>query len=190
MNRFLIFLILFLLWFNNVAISQENYPYGAITGMQWKTFDTKASDVLNAINNAYGNKMVFSDNLIKALGLNFKTYFILGVMELGITLRQDLYAPYHSRDGKKTNYSPFGAQADYIMNVTPLQLVKGLDKFYEDYRNINIKVLEALDVVHQDIMGGKLEVIDFWTRYYRADESNRSEILKDVPPGVPFKMHN
>lgn len=47
----------------------------------------------------------------------------------------------------------FDKSLDLIENLTNLQVVDGLDKFYTDYRNRRIRVLEAVWIVLQSING-------------------------------------
>ena len=138
-----------------------------MTGVQWQKFESDAETHLTGLTQN-GRALSFDITVAQSLAARLKEDFMLGIMELGATLPADA--------------------VPFMLGVSPRQLVKGLDKFYEDYRNTNVKILEALDIVHREVKGEPPDWIDFWTRYYRADESDRDEIMKNIPPGIPFRM--
>lgn len=69
--------------------------------------------------------------------------------------------------------------SDALLRVTIDQYESGLSQFYQDYKNKQIEVVDAMDIVAMEIGGQSSEEIEWKTRYYRADEEMRSIMLKE-----------
>ncbi|MFX0200591.1 MAG: hypothetical protein ACFFCW_31110 [Candidatus Hodarchaeota archaeon] len=60
-----------------------------------------------------------------------------------------------------------------LYETTAGQLVDGLDSFYSDRRNRNIKLINALYIVRAEIKGEDREYVKTWIRWLRIPESER-----------------
>lgn len=178
MKKTLLFLVCICLV--EIAKTQPKLPYGEMTGVQWQDFEKNASEWLNSLQNSSGQPIPHDEGTSRTLASEYKTIFVLGIVELGVTLPADLYYGHGPADNRL--YSPKGDLVPFLRDVSPYQLAVGLDKFYEDYRNTNVKILEALIVVRKEVTGKSQEEIEWWTRYYRADWQTRINMRKEHAP--------
>jgi hypothetical protein len=161
-----------------IISSAQTHPYGEMTGTQWKEFEADAYKWLNTLT-TNGQPVKYNESVAKDLAQMNKTNFILGVFELGVTLPSNLFVEVVNK-GKK-NYMPHGNQVAYLYGASPWQMVKGLDRLYEDYKNTNIKILDGMDIVGKEIHGESEERIEWWTRYYRATPEARMGMWETYP---------
>jgi hypothetical protein len=61
-----------------------------------------------------------------------------------------------------------------MKNASYAQLIRGLDRFYEDYRNEAIPIVFGLRVVTMEMRGESAELIDRIVRGWRGAAINRS----------------
>lgn len=67
-----------------------------------------------------------------------------------------------------------------IIGITVGQLQDGMDKFYEDYRNQRITMVDAIYVVKMEIEGERQELIEAQKRYLRTGPGSSSERLAEI----------
>lgn len=58
-----------------------------------------------------------------------------------------------------------------VYSITTGQIVEGLDKLYEDFKNRRIKIQDAIYVVKKQIRGATEEEVEGILQYLRADKS-------------------
>jgi hypothetical protein len=155
-------LLTFLFLFSATAFSQEK-GYGERDGNDWKGFYHNAELLFSNVN--WVNKQEWIDVVARQQKMNY----ILAIYDLSA-----YWSPYVTYEGS-TCYNYQTA----IANTSPLQMVEALDKFYSDYRNLNIKILHAIPVCRMDLTGSDSEGLDWWTRYLRGDETRRLEMIKE-----------
>lgn len=163
--------VLLLLVFSvaSITLSQDD-DFGLRNGYFWQSYHKDATTMLEKTNISN-----MSDG-IRILEYNLKVNYVLGVFDLVSILPTDRYFVLKDIDGKKIYYEaehPF----PYTYRVSPDQMVKALDKFYQDFRNMNIRILDAMHVAKMEITGKDPEAIEWQIRYYRADESTRSQMI-------------
>lgn len=158
-------LLTFLFFFTCITFSQEK-SYGERNGNDWKDFYYSAERLFSKVD--WVNKQDWIDDVARRQKMNY----ILAIYDLTA-----YWSPYVTYEGS-TCYDYHAS----IASTSPLQMVEALDKFYSDYRNLNIKILDAIRVCRMDITGTDSEELDWWTRYYRADEAKRLEMIKGKYP--------
>jgi len=62
-----------------------------------------------------------------------------------------------------------------LINITVGQLKDGIDKFYEDFANRRIKLVDAVYIVKMQIKGVRPDLIEAQTRYLRMQPTSLSE---------------
>jgi hypothetical protein len=155
-------LLTFLFLFSATAFSQEK-GYGDRDGNDWKDFYYNAERLFSNVN--WVNKQDWIDIVAR----HQKMSYILAIYDLSA-----YWSPYVTYEGSICyNYQTS------IVSTSPLQMVEALDKFYSDYRNLNIKILDAIPVCRMDITGSNSEELDWLTRYLRADLTRRLEMVKE-----------
>jgi hypothetical protein len=111
----------------------------------------------------------------KTIALVMRNSYVAGVKEGMTILAPHLRALQESEQGKGTIYRTFVA----MLTVDPEQYLEGLKKFYQDYRNKQILVSEAMAVVAVEIKGWNEQEIEWLTRYMRTDESQRTRMIQE-----------
>jgi hypothetical protein len=182
MNRFQPFLFLLILFAFNAAYGQT-FTLSELNGEYWKSLSTSAVSWCNSIHTPSGAPTNFADNIPKNLAINYKSIFIGGMLEMGlaIDLPAELFVRSTDKSGK-AQYLPYGNPIPVGRNVSVEQYVKGLDDFYSDYKNTNVRIFDALNIVNYKVGGvASDELIEWWTRYFRASPENRNILWDSYP---------
>ena len=163
---------LVILVFISFGLSAQQREFGELNGYDWKRL---GSDMVSAIEQATGLE---KKSWIAGVTNSAKSNFVYGMMELSTRIPERSYDSYVDDKGKKEYYEaqhPY----PYFFGLTLDQVVKGLDTFYEDYRNMGVRILDAIHLVRMEVKGSKPDQIDWQTRYYRADSDTRAIMLKE-----------
>ena len=162
--------------------TSQSYTYSKLDGNYWKGLERSAFDWLHGFQTESGQKPQFKDGTSENLAHNLKSTFMVGILEMGfsVSLTGNLYLGY--TDKEKTRYVPYSSNIEGVLkDVSPEQFVLGLDKFYQDYRNTNVRILDAMGIISKEIKGESQTSIDWWTRYYRATPENRTKMMDELP---------
>ncbi len=168
-----LFIISILINLPSPLLAQSESVYGKMTGVQWKEFENEASKWVEGLT-VGGQKLQWDESVNQSLGDGFKLRFILGIYELAASLPSNLY--WENPTDGELQYIPQGSLAPFVWNISPRQSMKGLNKFYEDYRNVNVKLLEAMIVVQMETIGESAEEVEWWTQFFRADPELKAKM--------------
>ncbi len=117
--------------------------------------------------------------------LGYATGYIAGAGEaahmLGL-LAGFLFPGGKEPEGLQRNYEVFVRDlAPVASGVTVGQVMHGLNEFYEDYRNMQIKIPEAVSVVCMEVKGVAKDEVERKTRVLRMPADKREvEAAKDI----------
>jgi hypothetical protein len=164
-------LLVLLLVVNSHTLAQES-GYGKRNGYDWK--NTGSWIVQNIEKTSCLEKKSWTEAATRQL----KEQFILGMAELYTRIPTESFGRYKDEKGRWQYFESLDPYP-YLVGTTPDQVVKGLDGFYDDYKNLNVLILDAIHVVQMEIKGQSQEDIDWQTRYYRADEDTRWQMVRD-----------
>jgi len=153
------------------SLAQES-KYGKLNGYDWKNIGSWI------VQNIEETTCLEKKSWTEAVTGQLKQQFILGMVELYMRIPTENFARYKDEKGRWQYYES-SHPYPYLVGTTPDQVVKGLDKFYDDYKNMNVLILDAIHIVQMEIKGQSEEEIDWQTRYYRADENTRWQMVKD-----------
>lgn len=153
------YLITFLL---NANLLSQSRDYGEKNGYDWKDFYNKSEILFDKVD--WSNKQEWIDNEARTR----KLVYLIGIYDMATKMPTENYIKVTNEKGKDEYYD-IGNPYPYLYGTSPEQMLSALDDFYSDYRNMNIKILEAIHVCQMEIKGERIEDIDWQTRYYRAD---------------------
>ncbi|MCX6141969.1 MAG: hypothetical protein NTZ35_01995 [Ignavibacteriales bacterium] len=151
-------------------ILAQTRVFGEKNGYDWKKIEDDARGVYSQVD--WTNKQEWIQTTQHA----YKIYFLLGVFEVAAVLPSDYYYAWTDEHGKK-QYAEAGHPFPQTSGVTVGQMLNGLDKFYEDFRNMSVKIVDAMNIVRFESTGKDPDEIQWWTRYFRADEGTRSQMM-------------
>jgi hypothetical protein len=162
-----VFLLLFL--FPTICLGQKGF--GEHDGYTWVAFNEASKNLFSEVD--WQNKNEWINRIAK----NYKLYYLIGIFDLYSILPGDNYRKINQA-GKDVYYN-VGHAYPYLDGLTPDQVCEGLDMFYKDYRNMNVLILDAIQIIQMEVKGKNENEIDWQTRYFRADEDGRSKMLKE-----------
>ncbi len=163
----------------------QTFDFSDLNRYYWRSLEASASKWCNGLQFENGEKVQPGKSLSKGLEQQYKSYFIIGLIEMGANLElpKNLYYGWENPTTKKMMCSSYDDDpADFIRGITVGQFVQGLDHFYIDYRNTGVRILEAMRIVSMEINGKSQESIEWWARYYRASQDDKIEMWKEGPP--------
>jgi hypothetical protein len=158
----------------------QNHTFSRLTGVYWKGMDAAAAAWLNSIHYENGQKTMFNESLLKELEFRNKQLFVTGMVEMAADLDPTSNLCLGEKDPETgvMMKSLFNNPTYLMRKVTIDQFANGLDEFYSDYKNTEIRIIDAIKIVGMDITGEQQDVVEWWTRYYRASPENRAEMLR------------
>ncbi|MBA4319940.1 MAG: hypothetical protein C0412_16190 [Flavobacterium sp.] len=165
------YLFVFIVISCSFLVGQQR-DYGERNGYDWKDFYNQSELLFSKVD--WSNKQEWID--IEARSR--KTMYLIGIYDLSTRMPSDYYTPYLDKKGK-TQYVNFGNPYPYTIDTTPDQMLKALDDFYSDYRNMNVKILEAIHVCQMGIKGESNDDIEWQTRYYRSDSDGKTKMTDE-----------
>jgi hypothetical protein len=62
--------------------------------------------------------------------------------------------------------------------TTPQQILDGLEAFYKDHRNLNIKIVNGVYIVREGIRGKDPDYVEAWTRWLRKPKRERIKLSR------------
>ena len=130
-----------------------------------------------------GNEWVSNSD---SSNIGFVTGFVSGVVVAYNSL-------YNFRDSTDTNYTNNQAEKISLFKITIGQIKEGIDKFYGDFSNKKIKIVDAVYVVKMQIKGENPNLIDAQIRYLRMqpiDEDAFKKAWSRVYITIPAKSKN
>ncbi|MDD8018858.1 MAG: hypothetical protein PHP42_10835 [Bacteroidota bacterium] len=150
----------------------QTKDYGEKNGYDWKKFYEDSKLRFSQVE--WSNKQEWIDNETYTR----KIHYLIGIYDLSTRLPIENYVKYIDEKGKD-KYFNSGNPYPYLIGTTPDQMLKALDNFYIDYRNMNIRILDAIHICQMDIKGENPEDIEWQTRYYRADDEGKLKMNND-----------
>lgn len=164
-------ILTFLFVFTSFALPQQK-DYGERNGYDWKSIGSWL------VRNIEQTTSLERKSWIDGVTKEAKTQFIVGMMELSTRIPSENFSRYKDEKGKWQYYES-SHPYPHFFGTTPDQIIKGLDTFYDDYRNMNVLILDAIHIIQMQIKGKTEEEIEWQTRYYRADEDTRWQMMRD-----------
>lgn len=155
----------------SVSTFAQPTDFGKRNGYTWKAFYDNAVQKYSLVN--WINK---EDWIAADVSAN-KIWYVLGVYDLAVSLPVDNYTQIPGL--YDTFYIPTGHPFSHVFGVSPDQMIKSLDKFYSDYRNLNVLILDAMQIANMEVTGKSEREIEWQTRYYRADQETKAEMYKE-----------
>ena len=156
----------------SVSLFGQDRALGERNGIDWKQLRMNAEVRFSKVD--WSNKSEWIDGEEKTQ----KLYYVLGIYELAANLRSDNYMRYEDEKRKEHFYN-VGHPFPYTFGVTVGQMMDGLDALYRDYRNTNIRLLDAMHLVQMEVTGKSTADIEWQTRYYRADLETRRQMNEE-----------
>lgn len=172
MKKATICIVLLMILFPVSRCFAQQKGYGERNGYDWQKFYNLAGQRYSQVD--WSNKQEWIDSD----AYEFKMNYLLGIYDLVSWIPSVNYRKYQDLKGKDV-YVNDGHNYPYVFGTTPSQMLKALDEFYSDYRNMNIRILNAIHVCQMEITGKSKEDIEWQTRYYRADEQEQIKMAKD-----------
>ncbi len=160
-----------LLMVNSFVLGQER-ALGSRNGSDWKQIRIDAEAKYSQVDWSNKNQWINSDEQTR------KIYYVLGIFELSCSLPSSSYVKYEDEKGKE-HFFDAGNPFPYTFGVTVGQMVDGMDALYQDYRNTNIRLLDAMHLVQMEVSGKSAADIEWQTRYYRADPEARRQMNEE-----------
>lgn len=128
-------------------------------GYYWRDINTDAIDFADAAHSASNIAMMF------------KLQYVGGIIHVVNFLNKD-YNPI-------LDTLSLPVFAKYLEGVSAGQFVDFLDEFYTRSENLHVLIPNAMMVAKLKVGGYSDDVVDFWTRLYRADKSRRRAMLDE-----------
>ena len=161
-----------LLFFLNTHLLAQERGYGEKNGYDWINYYESAKQLYSLVE--WENKQEWIDNDARTR----KMCYLRGIFDLCTRMPTDCYSKWKNPNGK-TEYIQRADAYPYLYGTTPDQILKGLDKFYTDYKNMNIKILDAINICQMEIKGESQDDIDWKTRYFRADDEGKQKLIDE-----------
>jgi len=164
--------LLFLLLLAHSHSFAQEPEYGQRNGYHWKNIGSWI------VENIQRTTTLEKKSWTEAVTGELKLQFIIGMMELSTRIPTENFDRYQDEKGR-WQYFETSHPYPHLFGTTPDQVLKGLDRFYGDYRNMNILILDAVHIVQMEVKGQSQEDIDWQIRYYRADTDTRRQMIRD-----------
>jgi hypothetical protein len=80
----------------------------------------------------------------------------------------------------------------HIYDISPNQVVKSLDDFYSDYKNLNVNIFEAIHISQMMVTGSSNDDIEWHIRFYRTPKKQRFKMIvekQNLLPNLKSQNH-
>lgn len=168
MKKIILLLTLFCLTICNA----QQQSFGELNGNDWHGFLQRAQNFYSKVN------LDKIQDWINTNAYQFKSQFILGLYEMATRIPKENYFKGVDEDGNDL-YVKLSHPYPYLNGLTPDQVIEGLDKFYSNNENMDIKILDAIHIVQMEVTGKSAQEVEWQVRYYHADKETRAQMVQD-----------